>query len=191
MLTTGLPKKDEQSGFLLGTANAMENVPLRKSQDNAEEAAERMYEDRRAFHRFKVNMPLRYHFLELEISGKGALFDIGASGIGLVTNRRLNLFAPLAIKIEIPFNKETFYFTGEVAWVRRVDFNTYRAGIRFNSPSLIGVWKVLNGMRLREEKEEHKADLASKQTSPEPYGVLHKVSRTLNSACLKFTSFLF
>ena len=169
----------------------MDNIPLNKLREKEETMTERMYEDRRTFHRFKVKMPLRYHFLEMEIRGKGELFDIGANGIGMVTSRRLNLFAPLALKIKIPFNKEQFYFTGEVVWVKRVDFNTYRAGIRFNSPSLIGVWKVLNGLRLQEESKGTHPDELSPEESSARHGVVKKVAHVFNSVCMKFTSFLF
>lgn len=171
----------------------MKDTPHNRVQDEEkqEEMTERMYEDRRTFHRFKVKMPLRYHFLELEIRGKGDLLDIGANGIGMLTNRRLNLFAPIAIKVEIPFNKELFYFTGEVVWVKRTDFNSYRAGIRFNSPSLIGVWKVLNGLRLKEDVAGASSEQAGTAEAPARQGVLKKITGAFNSARLRLATFLF
>ena len=148
--------------------------------------SENVYEDRRMFHRFDAKMPLQFKYLELEIKGKGELQDISAAGIGLLTQRRLNLYAPMAIKVDIPFNKDPFYFTGEVVWVKRVDFHTYRAGIKFNSPCLIGVWKVLNGMRLNGEEITDSVEAEHAL----PQGVLSKCARALNVMRIRFANFL-
>jgi Tfp pilus assembly protein PilZ len=96
------------------------------------------------FHRFAVDMSMKFDFLELELKGKAALRDISAAGMGLFTNKQLTLHAPVEMRVELPPTSESFHFTGEIVWLQRVGYNTYRAGLKFDNPSLIGVWKVLN-----------------------------------------------
>lgn len=93
-------------------------------------------------------MSMQFDYLELEAKGKGHIQDISASGLGLVTKRRMTMYAPLEVRINLPLSSEALCITGEVVWVQRVDFSTYRAGIKFDSPSLIGVWRVLNEAHL-------------------------------------------
>jgi hypothetical protein len=113
-------------------------------------ARSEQHEDRRMFHRFPVDMSMKYEYLELEITGKAALRDISANGMGLFSNKRLTMHAPVVLRIALSPASESFQFTGEVVWLQRVDYNTYRAGVKFDNPSLIGVWKVLNEYHTKE-----------------------------------------
>lgn len=108
------------------------------------------HEDRRMFHRFNVDMGMEFQYLELTIEGKAALRDISANGMGLYTNKQLILHAPVALRITLPPSNESFHFTGEIVWLQRLDNRTYRAGVEFDRPTLIGVWKVLNEYHARQ-----------------------------------------
>jgi hypothetical protein len=102
------------------------------------------FEDRRMFLRFPVTLPVKFVCRDSDVSGKGSLRDISANGMGVSTKKRLNVYARLEISIDCSTDEKPFYTTGEVVWVERVDFDSYRAGIRLDKPELMGVWRVLN-----------------------------------------------
>ncbi len=104
------------------------------------------FEDRRLFMRFAVEMPMRFFCSEAEMSGKGRMLDISANGMGFVTNRRLSVYSHMDVGVSISNSARPFYTTGEVVWVQRIDFDSYRIGVKLDKPELMGVWRVLNSM---------------------------------------------
>lgn len=88
-------------------------------------------QDKRAFGRRAEFQPIRFSYERLEsgsrfkIFARGLLTDIGAGGMGLLTNRNLSQQQMLS------FENKQFCGSGHVAWSARVDDLTRKVGISF------------------------------------------------------------
>lgn len=120
-------------------------------------------EDRRIFARFPAAVSLGYLNIYSNKEGMGQTHDISASGIGLVTSRRLRASSILDMWLNVPGHSEPFYTRGEVIWISRIRFNKYRAGIKLEKPELMAIAQVLEAVNKEQSRPSENQQNTSKK----------------------------
>lgn len=93
------------------------------------------FKERRAATRFSVRLQASYRdSLLLEEPIPAETRDIGASGIGFITNRELPCGLQLNICLRMPDNGEEVKLKGTVIWASPAAAGKYRVGVRLEEP---------------------------------------------------------
>ena len=101
------------------------------------------FADRRIFERFPLRFSLKYATSQPERDGSAQSYDFSAEGIGVLANKELPRHTPLDLWLNIPDHGEPLRTKGEVVWMKKVDENKYRAGIKLESAQLMGMSRAL------------------------------------------------
>jgi len=103
--------------------------------------------EKRAFHRFPVNIPLNYFLSDSERMVRAQTYDISEQGLGVVTNEELPVGYCVDIRLQMIDNGEQIYRRGRVVWTKTINFNKYRAGIKLEQPGLKPIQIVLRTIK--------------------------------------------
>jgi len=106
------------------------------------------FEDRRMFQRFAVDFPLRFLELNSNKQGQAQTVDISAQGIGLVSDKKLTVHAPLELWLEIPDDRQPMYTRGEVMWTQPAEDNKFRIGINLERVEFMGLARALRASKI-------------------------------------------
>ena len=74
--------------------------------------------------------------------GLASTQDVSAKGLGLLTNEELKLHTALEIWLEMKDKGEPLYTRGAVVWVKTVDVNNYKLGVKLEKADLMGISRV-------------------------------------------------
>ena len=99
--------------------------------------------ERREFVRFPVNINLKFRNCNTGQEKEAQMYDIGAKGIGIWTDKEIPKDTILEIWIEIPNDGQVKYNQGSVAWSKEAGPSRYRSGIRFERIDFKGVSLIL------------------------------------------------
>lgn len=86
-------------------------------------------ENKRKFARIEIEIPAKFIQFTEGKDEVAYVHDISASGISVVTSKRLSANSPLELQLQIPDGGKTVWIKGKVVWVRQATTNTYKLGI--------------------------------------------------------------
>lgn len=109
-------------------------------------------EDRRVFARFHVEFPVKILEPGGSREGSGWAVDVGARGIGFLTNQSLALKQPVDMWLEIPDDHDPLYARGKVAWSEPLGGAEYRVGVNFDRVDFMGLGRTLRAKLAAREK---------------------------------------
>jgi len=103
--------------------------------------------EKRAFPRFLVNIPLHYSESNSKKIAQAETHDIGAAGIGMVTEEGLPVGTCLEIRLRMIDDGTEIQRNGLVVWSSCLNANKYRAGIKLEGPSIKPIPIVLRTIK--------------------------------------------
>ncbi len=98
------------------------------------------FKERRVFTRLSVNIPATYVDPILNNTVDAHTLDISAVGLGLLTDKKLDVGVNLEIRLH---NGEEITAKGKVIWMKSTDDSKYRIGINFDGPRLDPISLIL------------------------------------------------
>jgi hypothetical protein len=100
------------------------------------------FQDRRIFGRISVDLPTRikdpFDHETLEVSCR----NISAGGIGVISSQVLLPKAPLEIWLDLGDKREPLHLYGKVIWSEQIEKDRWRAGICFDEPQFMSLWRL-------------------------------------------------
>ena len=100
-------------------------------------------QDHRIFERFPVHYPVRFLNLDSGNEGAGKTVNVSAKGLGLATDKKLNLHTSLEIWLQMPDKGEPLYIRGKVAWIKAEGLANYHFGVELENAALMGISRFL------------------------------------------------
>lgn len=102
--------------------------------------------DRRIFERFDVDFSAKIKHAAAQRSNFARCCDIGAGGVGLLSEEKLIPDTDLEIWLGIPDGHSPFRRIARVSWSRQVQENKWRAGLKFQSVDFMGLRRIFKTM---------------------------------------------
>ncbi len=100
--------------------------------------------DRRAFARIPAALSIRFLPSGRRKKCRGQTIDVSATGIGLLSKKKLTPRTSLEMWLDLPHNRGPFYTRGEVVWSDSLtDAPEYRVGVCLERAELMGLAPVL------------------------------------------------
>jgi len=115
------------------------------SEDDAKDA--KTPKEHRMFSRFRVNFPARFRNLNVGRRGEGTCADIGAGGVSIETDQKIEPRTPLEVWIDIADGFNPVNLKGRVVWSKEISSENCRTGVVFDCPRLIAFSRVLKSLR--------------------------------------------
>ncbi len=101
--------------------------------------------DRRMFERFDVDFPVEIKQPASQM-GKGLqCCDVSASGVGLLTEKKLLPRTRVELLLSIPDGHSPFRGLARVIWSNRVQETKWRAGVEFEKVDFMGLRRIFDG----------------------------------------------